>query len=395
MGEEERRKKGNGGGGDRREEERGRGAGGGKERKGKGGRARSEPGGGRQLGGGTRVGSHLRGRRLPPGVEAGGRRERLGGRLGREAEGREGGDGDWEAGRSRRLAGAAGAATAGAAVAAAAGPAAAAGGPARGGRPGRGRAGRWRLGRRPVPAPGDLFRPVSGRPRHAAARRGARVAAAAAATTPAARGRPPGRSHGPPEWRRPPGPRRPPCLRAVPTLLPGERRTLLGSSPPRGARGTRVGATGDLATRGGYGAASFLAAAPWARPAPGMGTRGAERGAWTGLAALRSRWCPFLSLPESLQTRVGLPSRLRPVPYSIWVPRYPRSLPTRPRTVLQHPPPLSIARPGLPSQSSRGSFPSCAQLRLFLSTNATRLDPPFSSHPALMAPTVFCQRTGR
>lgn len=112
---------------------------------------------------------------------------------------------------------------------------------------GRGREGRWRLGRGPVPAPGDLFRPGSGRPRHAVARRGALVATAAtaaAAAAPAAGFRSPGRSHGPPERRCPPGPRRPPCQRAALSLLPGERRTLLGSFLLRGPWGQGGGGLG-------------------------------------------------------------------------------------------------------------------------------------------------------
>lgn len=113
---------------------------------------------------------------------------------------------------------------------------------------GRGREGRWRLGRGPVPAPGDLFRPGSGRPRHAVARRGALVAtaatAAAAAAAPAARFRSPGRSHGPPEPRCLPGPRRPPYQRIALSLLPGERRTLLGSFLLRGPWGRGGGGLG-------------------------------------------------------------------------------------------------------------------------------------------------------
>jgi hypothetical protein len=129
-----------------------------------------------------------------------------------------------------------------------------AGGPAHSGRPGRGRAGRWRLGRGPVPAPGDLFRPGSGRPRYAAARRGALVAvvaAAAAAATPATLDRFPGRSHDPYERGDPPGPRRPPCRHAAPALLPGEHWTLLGSFPPRGPWGRGWGRPGAPATGGG------------------------------------------------------------------------------------------------------------------------------------------------
>lgn len=341
------RKRGENAGEGKRETERGEetvkrksgeGGGGGRERKGKGERAGSPatPAGGRGQGAGpgsvpTCVGAGGPGG-WEPGAGGSGREAGWAGSRG------EGGDGDWEAGRSRRSAGAAGAATAGAAVAAA-GPAAA-GGPARGGRPCRGRAERWRLGRGPVPAPGDLFRPESGRPRHAAARRGARVAAAAAAATPAACGWPPGRSHGPPERRRPPGPRRPPCLRAAPALLPGERRTLLGSSPPRGAPGTRVGGLGPPPR--GTGAVllvfSALVAAPRARLAPGMGTRGADRTCRAALSLVS------LLLPTRLIPDLGqVPLETRPDPTSPGSLATPRSFPTPPRTALQPPPCASWA----------------------------------------------------
>lgn len=145
---------------------------------------------------------------------------------------------------------------------------------------------------------------------------------------------------------------------------------LVRSPPNARGPGDAGGAAGGSATRGGCGAASFLffsGCAPGA-PAPGMGTRGAERGAWSGLAALRSRWCAFLFLRDPLQTRVRVPLQTLPFPPDPVLPSTPpgslaapRFLPTPPRLAPQLPP----SRPGRPSQSPPCSFPPPAQLRLF------------------------------
>lgn len=114
----------------------------------------------------------------------------------------------------------------------------------------------------------------------------------------------------------------------------------------RAGPGGRGWGPGIAATRSGCGAASFLflAAAPRALPAPGMVTPGAESGASTGLAALRSRSCPFLSLPYSLQTRIRFPSRPVLSP-TTWEPQCSAFLP---HPAAHHSPAPSRPVPGFP-----------------------------------------------